>query len=112
MIIFDPGRLRRINFPARRNIDIVSAQPSALSRKPKYKLSALNPSEITDRLVSAWVDLESRAIEANAYLSPYFVLPAIKYLETKGVRHLKESRSIADDWVKPHGQSTLAKSPS
>ena len=29
----------------------------------------------------AWSDLEARALEANAYLSPHFVLPALRHLE-------------------------------
>lgn len=37
--------------------------------------------DVTPTLISAWSDLESRAVEPNAYLSPHFVLPAIRYLD-------------------------------
>ncbi len=30
--------------------------------------------------IEAWRDLEDRAIEPNAYLSPYFILPALRHL--------------------------------
>ncbi len=36
--------------------------------------------EIDDDFVTQWRDLECRAVEANAYLSPSFVLPALKHL--------------------------------
>lgn len=48
---------------------------------PKYKLEVVNANDIDDELIGAWRDLESRAIESNGFLSPHFVLPAIKHLE-------------------------------
>lgn len=37
--------------------------------------------QVTDDFVSRWRDLESRSLEGNAFLSPHFVVPAVKYLE-------------------------------
>lgn len=37
--------------------------------------------ELTDGFVSKWTDLESRSVEGNAFLSPHFVIPAVKHLE-------------------------------
>jgi len=39
------------------------------------------PRDICPAIVAAWADLEDRALEANAYLSPHFVLPAIRHLD-------------------------------
>lgn len=47
----------------------------------KYNLRILSPGEVDESHVAAWSALEARAIEGNAFLSPYFVLPAIRYLE-------------------------------
>jgi CelD/BcsL family acetyltransferase involved in cellulose biosynthesis len=33
-----------------------------------------------DPFVAAWLDLESRAVEGNMFLSPHFLLPAVQYL--------------------------------
>ena len=37
--------------------------------------------DLSARAIGAWTDLEQRALEPNAYLSPSFVLPAIRYLD-------------------------------
>lgn len=37
--------------------------------------------DLTDDFVSKWADLESRSVEGNAFLSPHFVIPAVKHLE-------------------------------
>jgi hypothetical protein len=52
-----------------------------MTKNVEYKARILRPMDVGDSLVSAWADLESRATVSNAYLSPYFVLPASKYLE-------------------------------
>ncbi|HRJ55967.1 MAG TPA: GNAT family N-acetyltransferase [Anaerolineales bacterium] len=49
--------------------------------KSGYNLRVLASHEVDDSLTAAWSALEARALEANAFLSPYFVLPAIRYLE-------------------------------
>ncbi|MEX8520489.1 MAG: GNAT family N-acetyltransferase [Leptothrix sp. (in: b-proteobacteria)] len=46
-----------------------------------YRVLVCDAAEITDAQVRAWLDLESVALEPNAYLSPHFVLPALKHLE-------------------------------
>jgi hypothetical protein len=45
-----------------------------------FTTSCLHPKEIDARLISSWADLEARASVPNAFLSPYFVLPAIDHL--------------------------------
>lgn len=39
------------------------------------------PAEFDARFVSAWADLERRAVESNAYMSRHFVLPALQHLD-------------------------------
>jgi hypothetical protein len=41
----------------------------------------LGPKELTAIDVQAWAALEARALEPNAYASPYFVLPALRHLD-------------------------------
>ncbi len=45
-----------------------------------YTVRVLNPTEIDSKLISAWEDLEARALVPNAFMSPYFVMPAIRHL--------------------------------
>jgi hypothetical protein len=47
-------------------------------------INVLEYHELTDRHIKRWSELEERSIEQNAYLSPYFVLPALKYLPPRG----------------------------
>lgn len=54
------------------------------SAAPRYNLSVLQPSEVGPEHIAAWADLEYRAAESNAFLSPHFVMPAIQYLESQG----------------------------
>lgn len=42
--------------------------------------SILSSHEINNNLIQQWLNLESRALEPNAFLSPCFVLPALKHL--------------------------------
>lgn len=51
---------------------------------PHYQARLVTSDEIDSRLRSAWSALEARARYPNAFLSPHFVLPALKYLETSG----------------------------
>ena len=46
----------------------------------KFEVKALNRSDLNSDLIHQWEGLERRSIEGNAYLSPHFILPAIKYL--------------------------------
>lgn len=46
-----------------------------------FDVRVVAPSELSSRDRQAWIELESRAAEPNAYLSPHFVLPAARYLD-------------------------------
>jgi len=41
----------------------------------------VDPTELDSGTLEAWERLEGRAFESNVYLSPHFVLPAIRYLD-------------------------------
>ena len=51
------------------------------SKAAHCQVRKLMVNEVTPAFVSAWADLESRAVEPNAYLSPHFILPAIRHLD-------------------------------
>lgn len=51
-----------------------------MNNKREFTVRLLHPTEIDAKLISAWADLETRASVPNAFLSPYFALPAIKHL--------------------------------
>ena len=61
----------------------------AHARKPPVRQLPTSPlrvrtvtiEDMTPGLISAWSELEARAVEPNAYLSPHFVVPAIRYLD-------------------------------
>lgn len=40
--------------------------------------------ELTDQDIKRWCELEERSIEQNVYLSPYFILPALKHFPPRG----------------------------
>jgi len=48
----------------------------------RYVVRVLCPSEFDNKLIAAWVELEARAVVPNAFLSPYFILPSLRYLES------------------------------
>jgi hypothetical protein len=48
--------------------------------KGRFEVKVLSYHELNDIIIQQWSKLEQRAAESNAYLSPYFVLPALKYL--------------------------------
>ena len=47
-------------------------------------IKLLEYNELTDQHVKRWSELEGRSIEQNAYLSPYFILPALKHFPPRG----------------------------
>lgn len=49
-------------------------------KEDQFEVAALNRTELTSDLIRQWEELEARSIEGNAYLSPHFILPAIKHL--------------------------------
>lgn len=55
-----------------------------MALNPEYKIKILSSDDFVGKFLSAWEDLESRAIEPNGYLSPHFVIPAIKFIVDKG----------------------------
>jgi CelD/BcsL family acetyltransferase involved in cellulose biosynthesis len=46
----------------------------------KFEVITLRQHQLNDSLIQQWSDLEQRSVDGNAYLSPYFILPSIKYL--------------------------------
>lgn len=52
-----------------------------LQASPSPSVRLVRVEELSDRDIEAWRDLEERAIEPNAYLSPHFVLPALRHLD-------------------------------
>lgn len=63
-------------------------EASASRTATRFKVRALSPLEFDNQILSAWKDLDSRALEANPFLSPNFVLPSIKYLDKGKTSHL------------------------
>ena len=47
----------------------------------KITVRLLQWKDLTPGRLAAWADLESRALDPNAYLSPHFVMPAQRYLD-------------------------------
>ncbi len=64
----------------------------------QFSVSVQSPQDLNAETISAWIELEGRAVEANAYLSPLFILPAIKYLDPnkKILIFLIEKKGIED----------------
>lgn len=42
---------------------------------------AIKPADVDAQTIEAWFHLSENALHANAFLSPYFILPAAKYLD-------------------------------
>ncbi len=49
-----------------------------------WRVRVCGVEEISARDIAAWEDLERRAAEPNAFLSPHFAVPALRHLEAKG----------------------------
>ncbi len=60
----------------------MSQNTSNSTKDCHYTVQVLKSTEISPGLISAWDELEARAIVPNAFLSPHFVMPALRYLET------------------------------
>ena len=45
------------------------------------QIRILSPCQLTRQDIQHWLDLESRALEHNIYLSPHFLIPAARYLD-------------------------------
>lgn len=55
--------------------------PLALNSAAGYAVRALGPDAVTAEDIQRWSALEADALEANAYASPHFVLPALRHLD-------------------------------
>jgi CelD/BcsL family acetyltransferase involved in cellulose biosynthesis len=49
--------------------------------EPRLHVRQLAVRELTTRVLEAWSALETRAAEPNAYLSPHFIVPALRHLD-------------------------------
>lgn len=58
------------------------AGTSAADRSAAFRVRAVESGEIDAATHAAWARLEEHALEPNAYLSPHFVLPAVRHLES------------------------------
>jgi len=76
-------------------------EPAPVSSDSAVRVRFSAVPDLDARTIAAWTNLEQRALEPNAYLSPSFVLPAIRHLsprlqpivclletESRGVRDL------------------------
>jgi Acetyltransferase (GNAT) domain len=48
----------------------------------------LHPQDIGLEELRSWLALEAQAVTANAYMSPHFVLPALRHLDPSGNAHI------------------------
>ncbi len=46
-----------------------------------FTVRAIDARSVPPDVVAAWSDLEARALEPNAYLSPHFILPSARHLD-------------------------------
>lgn len=60
-----------------------AAGVSAAGRVQAYRVRTVEGCEVDESTRAAWVRLEQNALESNAYLSPHFVLPAVRHLESE-----------------------------
>jgi hypothetical protein len=60
---------------------VETAEEGTRSAADHYWLRLRRVQTLSADDLKRWVDLEDRAAEPNAYLSPYFILPALKHLD-------------------------------
>lgn len=60
----------------------------------RFRVRALPPHALTQSDLQAWAALESRALEPNAFASPHFVMPALRYLDA----HADALVLLVDGW--------------
>jgi CelD/BcsL family acetyltransferase involved in cellulose biosynthesis len=65
-------RSRRMSF---------TVAPSPAESSCALTVRVLAPAQVDAATRAAWLALEARALEPNAYLSPHFVLPALEHLD-------------------------------
>jgi CelD/BcsL family acetyltransferase involved in cellulose biosynthesis len=65
----------------------------------KNRIRCLKVSELTTNDIAAWHELESNALEPNAFQSPHFLLPALRRLDPDHLATLNIlERKIGDGW--------------
>jgi CelD/BcsL family acetyltransferase involved in cellulose biosynthesis len=57
--------------------------PTRRSPSPEYRVRTCAPADLDRTSLATWADLEGRALEPNAYVSPHFVLPALRFLDPR-----------------------------
>jgi CelD/BcsL family acetyltransferase involved in cellulose biosynthesis len=68
----------------------------------KLSVRLLHWKDLTPGRLAAWADLESRALDPNAYLSPYFVVPAQRYLSSHAdpiIMWIEQERTVGHELV-------------
>lgn len=78
-------------------IDRVMANSPSLSRgQTSVAIRQVDGANLTRADIAAWLDLEDRALEGNAYMSPHFVVPALRHLgDDKSTVVLVEEKGAA-----------------
>lgn len=54
---------------------------TSASKASQYNVKVNRLQDLSEMDLSRWVNLETSALEPNAFLSPHFILPAVRYLE-------------------------------
>jgi CelD/BcsL family acetyltransferase involved in cellulose biosynthesis len=55
-------------------------RPVTESARTPYRVRIVSPGEVDSATARSWEALEERALEPNAFLSPHFVIPAVRHL--------------------------------
>lgn len=76
---------------------VVASSPSLAHSQTRIAIRRVDGANPTRADIAAWLDLEGRALEGNAYMSPHFVVPA--------VRHLGDDKKTTLVMVEEHGAS-------
>ena len=62
------------------DLTVLSPLSEEPAHGPALHARTLTPAEMTPQIIRAWANLETRALQVNPFLSPYFVLPSIRHL--------------------------------
>jgi len=77
----------------------------------ELRIRELTPAQLSTRDIQNWLRLESRAIEANIYLSPHFIIPALRYLDPGNFARLIIVECIGSDKIEMLGLAVMVMSP-
>ncbi len=77
------NRTHQVSSSTVSNHTVDPAPPTAddSAGRPTYRARFLPPASLSEHELRGWAALEERALESNAYLSPYFTLPALQHLD-------------------------------